>query len=205
MEGEEKLLSEKSPCMEIPSRKGGDCGVLVLMWRVLAGWSRLLVLGGLGTVILGLGELPWSPHLSVQLNFSLDCNAYLWCLLKLMKTRAGKGFHNCPFSPKEGAPVWSIAQSCLTPWDPMDHARLLCPWDFPGKNTGVGLPFPAPGYLPNPGIEPVFPALLAVSCIPSGFFTSHQGNLEHAYILNAFPPAQIPITDQRGLWIALYI
>ena len=23
-------------------------------------------------------------------------------------------------------------------------ARLLCPWDSPGKNTGVGLPFPSP-------------------------------------------------------------
>ena len=32
--------------------------------------------------------------------------------------------------------VW--AQSCLTLWDPMDWtAGLLCPWNFPGKNTGV--------------------------------------------------------------------
>ena len=33
-------------------------------------------------------------------------------------------------------------------------ARLLCPQDFPGKNTGVGKPFPSPGDLPNPGIKP---------------------------------------------------
>ena len=26
-------------------------------------------------------------------------------------------------------------------------ARLLCPWDPPGKNTGAGLPFPCPGDL----------------------------------------------------------
>ena len=32
---------------------------------------------------------------------------------------------------------------------------LLCPWDFPGKNTEVGFP----GYLPHPGIEPGSPAL----------------------------------------------
>ena len=32
--------------------------------------------------------------------------------------------------------------------------QLLCPWDYPGKNTGVGLPFPSPGDLPDPGIEP---------------------------------------------------
>ena len=28
-------------------------------------------------------------------------------------------------------------QSCLTVCDPMDK-WLLCPWDFPGKNTGIG-------------------------------------------------------------------
>ena len=29
-------------------------------------------------------------------------------------------------------------QSCLTLGNPMDPVRILCPWDFPGKNTGVG-------------------------------------------------------------------
>ena len=31
-----------------------------------------------------------------------------------------------------------VAQSCLTLFDPMDYSLLLCPWDSPGKNTGVG-------------------------------------------------------------------
>ena len=33
-----------------------------------------------------------------------------------------------------------VAWLCLTLCDPTDHSptRLLCPWDFPGKNTGVG-------------------------------------------------------------------
>ena len=35
---------------------------------------------------------------------------------------------------------------------------LLCPWNFPGKNTGVGCHFLLPGDLPNPGTEPVSPA-----------------------------------------------
>ena len=42
--------------------------------------------------------------------------------------------------------------------------RLLCPWDFPGKNIG-GLPFPSPGDLSNPGIEPRSPALQADSLL----------------------------------------
>ena len=34
----------------------------------------------------------------------------------------------------------------------LEPARLLCPWDFPGKNTGVGCHFLLQGiYLPNPG------------------------------------------------------
>ena len=49
-----------------------------------------------------------------------------------------------------------VAQSCLTLCDP----RLLRPWDSPGKNTGV-IPFPSPGDLPDPGIEPGSPTLEA--------------------------------------------
>ena len=49
--------------------------------------------------------------------------------------------------------------------DPMDckPTRLLCPWDSPGKNIGVGCHFPSPGDLPDPGIEPGSPALQADS------------------------------------------
>ena len=36
-----------------------------------------------------------------------------------------------------------VAKLHLTLCDPMDCGppRLLCPWDFPGKNTGVGCHF----------------------------------------------------------------
>ena len=70
-----------------------------------------------------------------------------------------------------------VAQSCLTLCDPMDckPARLLCPWNSPGKDTGMDscsllqaaswilLPYPrrSPGDLPSPGIKPRSPALLA--------------------------------------------
>ena len=37
--------------------------------------------------------------------------------------------------------------------------RLLFPWDFPGKNTGVDCHFLHQGNLSDPGIEPVSPAL----------------------------------------------
>ena len=44
-------------------------------------------------------------------------------------------------------------------------ARFLCPWDYPGKNTGVGLPFPSPRDLPDSGIELRCPALQADSLV----------------------------------------
>ena len=45
-----------------------------------------------------------------------------------------------------------VAQSCLTLCDPMDS-----PWNSPGQNTRW--PFPSPGDLPNPGMEPKSPPL----------------------------------------------
>ena len=36
----------------------------------------------------------------------------------------------------------------------LQSARLLCPWDSPGKNTGVGWLCPPTEDLPNPGTEP---------------------------------------------------
>ena len=44
--------------------------------------------------------------------------------------------------------------------------KLLCPWNFPGKNTEVGYHIPSLEYLPTPGIKPGSPALQADS-LPS--------------------------------------
>ena len=34
------------------------------------------------------------------------------------------------------------------------NTPVLCPWDSPGKNTGMGCHFILQGKLPNPGMEP---------------------------------------------------
>ena len=52
----------------------------------------------------------------------------------------------------------SVRSNSLWPQG-LQPARLLCPWGLPGKNTGVGLPFPPPGDFPDPGVEPASPAL----------------------------------------------
>ena len=50
----------------------------------------------------------------------------------------------------------------------MDYS--LCPWNSPGKNTGVGCHAFFQGNLPNPGIQPRSPTLRAdsLSSEPSG-------------------------------------
>ena len=67
-----------------------------------------------------------------------------------------------------------VTQSCPTLCDLMDCSppptRLLCAWNSPGKNTGVGCHSPA-GYLPHPGTEPRSPAWQEDS-----FLLSHLGH-----------------------------
>ena len=52
----------------------------------------------------------------------------------------------------------------MTPWT-IAHQAPLC-MGFPRQEYWSGLPFPFPGDLPDPGIEPMSPALTG------GFFTS---------------------------------
>ena len=58
---------------------------------------------------------------------------------------------------------------CPTLCDPMDlqPMRVLCPWDFPGKNTGVLCHFLLQGILP--GIEPMS---FASPALADRFFTT---------------------------------
>ena len=60
--------------------------------------------------------------------------------------------------PMLGCCCCLVAQLCLTlrPYE-LQSARLLCPWDIPGRNTGVGCHFLLQEVFP--GIEPMSPAL----------------------------------------------
>ena len=74
-----------------------------------------------------------------------------------------------------------VAQLCLTLCKPMDCGLPgSCPWDSPGKNTGVDSHSLLQGiFLPDPGIEPGFPALQADSLPsePTGKPEDTAGNL----------------------------
>ena len=64
--------------------------------------------------------------------------------------------------------VTSVMSDSLWPYG-LQPVRLLCPWNSPGKNTGVSLPCPSPGDLPIPGIEPMS---LKSPALTGRFFTT---------------------------------
>ena len=55
-----------------------------------------------------------------------------------------------------GGLVPKLCLSLETPWTLACQASLSM--GFPRQEYWSGLPFPSPGYLPNPGIKPVSPA-----------------------------------------------
>ena len=66
-----------------------------------------------------------------------------------------------------------LAQSCPILGDPM--SRLLCPWDFPGKNTGVGCHFLLLGIFPTQGSTHIsciscIGRWILYHCTPENFF-----------------------------------
>ena len=73
------------------------------------------------------------------------------------------------------AVIWLLSHVRLfaVPWTAAHQAPLSM--GFSRHEYWSGSPFPSPGDLPDPGIEPVSPTLQAVSCITGGFFTEAPG------------------------------
>jgi len=72
--------------------------------------------------------------------YRFTCILHICCMLHICS------FYITYFSISE------VAQSCLTLCDPMD-----CPWDFPGKSTGVGCHFLLQEIFPTQGLNPGLP------------------------------------------------
>ena len=73
-----------------------------------------------------------------------------------------------------------VAKSCLTLVTPQTIAcQAPLSMKFSMQEYWSGLPFPSPGNIPNPGIDPTFPALAG------GFFTTEP--LGEAYYLGTIP------------------
>ena len=71
----------------------------------------------------------------------------------LLRKQEGELSGNQKQSHNGGVCMQSVVSDSWRPHG-LQPARLLCPWDSPGRSTGAGLPRPPPGGLPDPGTEP---------------------------------------------------
>ena len=91
--------------------------------------------------------------------------------------------------------VWSLSHG-LTLATPCTVTQLLCPWDFPGKNAGVGCHFLLQGLFLTQGLNPSLLCLLhwQVDSLP----LSHQGSCFFVVVGQPLSRAQLFMT----LWTA---
>ena len=74
--------------------------------------------------------------------------------------------------------VSRLVMSNSLPLHRLQPTSLLCPWNSPGRGTGMGCHYLLQGiFLTDPGTEPRSPALQAYS-----FLLSHQGSLLQYYV-----------------------
>ena len=88
-----------------------------------------------------------------------ESSARCACILLSLKSvlKIGEAYQYCVCS--------IVSRSFATPW--MWPAKPLCPWDFPGKNTGVGCHFLLQGIFLIQGLNQCLLGLLT-----GGFFTN---------------------------------
>ena len=96
--------------------------------------------------ILFLGRI--FLHKENETCFHLNTSTHMFTAA--IFTRAKKwqqpNAHQLGNNPKSAKPLQSCPKLC-NPTDCMQPATLRCPWDFPGKNTGVGCHVPLQGNL----------------------------------------------------------
>ena len=78
----------------------------------------------------------------------------------------------------------SVMSDSLPPHG-LQPAKLLCPWDFPGKNTGVGCHFLLQGLFPAEGLNPGLPHCVYIY-IPTPFPISFLNWFEYNCLIPFF-------------------
>ena len=98
--------------------------------------------------------------------------------------------------------VCSLAKLCLTLCNPTDCGPPGSSMGFPRQDYWSGLPFPTPGDLPNPGMEPMSPVSPALAC--EFLTTEPPGKPLPIVKTDSFPLPPILIPSQIPLSQSLY-
>ena len=93
--------------------------------------------------------------------------------------------------------VCLVTSDSATPWA---VAGLLCPWDFPGRKTGVGCHFLLQGIFPTQGSNPSLLCLLPwqVASLPLSYLGGLKANMRLLRLPEQMEPLQVA-TGLRGL------
>ena len=127
--------------------------------RIL-GWNftfLTICLAHIGELINKRQDEQW---LRIQEWDRAGCESQLQSLLtEALKSYWGWGWIKSEIGSNICAVLCLVAQSCPTLCNPMDckPSRLLCPWNFPGKTTGVGYHALFQGIFPTQESNPGFP------------------------------------------------
>ena len=91
----------------------------------------------------------WPPDVKSWLNEKDPDAGSFFHFLMLGKIKGRRGWQRTRWLESES----EVTQSCPTLCDPMDCSLpgSSCPWDFPGKSTGVGCHFLLQGIFPTQG------------------------------------------------------
>ena len=103
---------------------------------------------------------------------------------------------------------WSVSQSCLILSNPMDCSQARLSKEFPRQEYWSGLPFPSPGDLSDPGIEPRSPALQATSLPSEPSWKPQAGKISVRRMKEKSGsicfPQQSPVLYQGVIWWQLH-
>ena len=137
----------------------GSC----LLWLQASVSSLIMLLGSQGTLATSSGHLSTGARLLGHVRF----HPY------------GQPHFSHPISASV-----LVSQSCQTLCDPLDYSSWLpCPWNSPGKNTGVGC---------HSLLQGIFPTQeLILQCRQILYHVSHQRSLVSTHAFAIFPSSQI--------------
>ena len=145
--------------------------------------------GDISEVFLGASEEMFPVLFSFQsIAPTLHISSILFLLSCLLPTHSDP-----PASHLQGLFHYTLHACTLHPsvvsksLQPMQPARLLCPWDYPGEHWR-GLPSPPPGHLPDPGIKPAAPTFAG------GFFTMEAPGNSNYIVLNWLIQDNLPMS-----------
>ena len=134
-----------------------------LKYRII----KYILLFNLLCIIFTLYYDLYDYHSKLNISFLNTCIIYIKCILRFIQ-HFSHWWKKSIFVPTNSATTdifvcvfvcvyccYLVAKLCptLLPPHALQPSRLLCPWDFPDKNTGVGCRFLLQGIFPTQGLN----------------------------------------------------